>query len=128
MNLDKTDRESQRGYPCEAGNALLRKKQKSSMVHVYAISLDSLEGTEGFSCGNQTNWGTIKKYTHSCNNITMVLKFVEREREETPINNIPQLLKKWHFIGRTKKVMCKIIQSHAKYVEPMQSNQKFKLQ
>ena len=64
MNLDKTDRESQRGYPCEAGNALLRKKQKSSTVHVYAISLDSLEGTEGFSCGNQTNVRN-KKEIHS---------------------------------------------------------------
>ena len=31
MNLDKTDRESQRGYPCEAGNALLRLKKK--MLH-----------------------------------------------------------------------------------------------
>ena len=49
MNLDKTDRESQRGYPCEAGNAL---------------SLNSLEGTEGFSCGNQTNVRN-KKEVHS---------------------------------------------------------------
>ena len=34
------------------------------MVHVYALSLNSLEGTEGFSCGNQTNVRT-KKEIHS---------------------------------------------------------------
>jgi len=64
MNLDRTNRESQRGYPCEAGNAFLRKKQNCSMVHVYAINPNSLEGTEGFSCGNQTNMRN-KKEIHS---------------------------------------------------------------
>ena len=74
------------------------------MVHVRAISLNSLEGTEGFSRGNQTNVRN-KKEKHSQlqqYHTIVLLKFVGREREETPIYNIPQLLR------RTKKVMYKV--------------------
>ena len=103
MSLDKKDRECQRASPCEAANALSRKKQKCSMVDVNAVSINSLEGTEGFSCGNQTNVRNKKEIHSQLQQYhTIVLKFVGREREETPIYNIPQLLR------RTKKVMYKM--------------------
>ena len=79
MNLDRTDRESQRGYPFEAGNAFLREK-KCSMVHVYAISLNSLGGTEGFSCGNQTNVRN-KKEMHSQLQLLRILHKVIMEKQ-----------------------------------------------
>ena len=64
MSLDKKDRERQSKPLTEATNSLLRKKQKCSMVDVHAINLNSLKGTEGFSCGNQTNVRN-KKEIHS---------------------------------------------------------------
>ena len=64
------------------------------MVDVHAISLNSLEGTEGFSFGNQTNVRNKKEiYSQVQQYHTIVLKFVGREREETPIYNISQLLR-----------------------------------
>ena len=50
------------------------------MVHVYAINLNSLGGTEGFSCGNQTNVRN-KKEMHSQLQLLRILHKVIMEKQ-----------------------------------------------